>query len=253
VTRLSESADADYLLDDLQSAESWHFWFQARSRLVRWMIGTRFRAARSVLDIGCGSGFVLSELRRESPHLELAGCDVLRPALARARTRLDDASIFLGDATHLPLRRQFDVVLALDVIEHLDDDRAALSEMFRVTNPGGGVLVTVPQHQWLWSAVDEFSRHRRRYSRADLVGKMRAAGFVMLRCTSLFSATLPLMALSRLWRPRGAFDPTRELRISRAMNIAAEALIAPEWLLARSGFSMPLGSTLVVMARRPPS
>jgi SAM-dependent methyltransferase len=253
VTRQSEAADADYLLDDLQSAESWHFWFQARSRLVRWLIGSRFRAARNVLDIGCGTGFVLSELRRESPHLELAGCDVLPPALARARMRLDDASIFLGDATHLPVQRQFDVVLALDVIEHLDDDRAALSEMFRVTNAGGGVLVMVPQHQWLWSAVDDFSRHRRRYSRADLVGKMRAAGFAILRCTSLFTATLPLIALSRLRRRRGAFDPTSELRISRAMNVAAEALIAPEWLLTRSGLSLPVGSTLAVLARRPPS
>jgi SAM-dependent methyltransferase len=253
LTRQAEAVDADYLLDDLQSAEAWHFWFRARSRLVRWAIESRFRSARSVLDVGCGTGFVLAELQRASPHLQLAGCDVLRPALVRARTRLDDARIFLGDATRLPLSRQFDVVLALDVIEHLDDDRAALSEMFRVTTPGGGVLVTVPQHQWLWSAVDDFSRHRRRYSRADLVGKMRAAGFGILRCTSLFTATLPLMALSRLPLRRDAFDPARELKISRTMNVAAEALIAPEWLLTRSGLSIPVGSTLAVVARRPPS
>ena len=109
----------------------------------------------------------------------------------------------------------------------------------------------MPQHQWLWSAVDEFSWHRRRYSRADLVAKMHAAGFEVLRCTSFFSSTLPLVALRR-FRPRSeVFDGAAELRISGVLNAAVAALLQPEWFLIRAGASLRIGGSLMVAAQRP--
>jgi SAM-dependent methyltransferase len=251
VTRPGPPLDADYQLDDLVAAEPWHFWFRARRQLVLWALRSYFPRLRSLLDVGCGTGFLLEELRRTSPDLALAGCDVLLEAVCRARQRLRDVRLFQADILHLPVRRQLDAITALDVIEHLDEDAEALAEMFRALNPGGGLLVTVPQHQWLWSVVDEFSRHRRRYSRADVLAKMHAAGFEVLRCTSFFSSTLPLVALRR-FRPRGqAFDPAAELRIPGVLNAAAAALLQPEWLLIRAGASLPIGGSLMVVAQRP--
>ena len=154
---------------------------------------------------------------------------------------------FQADAYRLPIERGFDVVIALDVIEHLDEDAAALREMFRVVEPGGGLVLTVPQHQWLWSTTDEFSRHRRRYSRAELLAKTRAAGFEVLRCTSFFTATLPLIALHRLTQS----SPVSEVRISRAANAVATIVLKPEWWLIKVGLSLPIGSSLMVVARRP--
>lgn len=248
----SPSQDADYLLDDLEVAERSHFWFRARRQLVLWALRFHFPRIRTLLDVGCGTGFLLDDLRRASPDIALAGCDLLFDGVRRARTRLHQVPLFQADVGHLPVRQQFDVMTALDVIEHVDDDRHALGEMFRAIQPGGGLLVTVPQHQWLWSEVDEFSRHRRRYGRADLIGKVRGAGFEVLRCTSFFTTTLPLMALRRL-RAKPIFDPAAELRIPAAMNTAAAAALRPEWLLIRAGLSLPLGGSLMVVARRPQS
>jgi SAM-dependent methyltransferase len=246
------TGDADYLLEDLACAEAWHFWFRARRKLVLWTLHRYFPDLHRVLEVGCGTGFVLDGLRRSSPNLSLAGCDIHPEALRGARRRVTGVGLFRADACRLPVRGAFDAVMALDVIEHLDDDRSALAELFRALKPGGGLLVMVPQHQWLWSAVDEFSRHRRRYHRADLVTKARAAGFDVLRCTSFFSGTLPLVVTRRLWPRDRTFDPTAELRLSPVINAAAAALLQPEWWLFRAGVSMPIGGSLVLVARRPP-
>jgi SAM-dependent methyltransferase len=244
--------DAEYLLDDLVAAESWHFWFRARRQLVLWALRKYFPTCHSVIDVGCGTGFVVQELQRTSPHLRVVGCDILHEAVSAARRRQRDLHVFQADVLRLSVRRQFDVIAALDVIEHLDDDEGALLEMFRTLQDGGGLIVTVPQHQWLWSQIDEFSHHRRRYDRAGLVGKLRAAGFDVLHCTSFFLSTLPLMVLGCFSRRDGACDPAAELRISRAANAVAGALLRPEWLLLRAGASLP-GGSLLAIARRPVS
>jgi SAM-dependent methyltransferase len=247
----SSGPDADYLLDDLVAAESWHFWFRARRQLVIWALRAYFPQRRTMLDVGCGTGFLLDGLRTSSADTALAGCDLLFEGLRRARQRLDGMPVFQADVGRLPVRRPFDAITALDVIEHVDDDEAALRELFRGLTPGGGLVITVPQHQWLWSEVDEFSRHRRRYSRTDMLSKLRAAGFEVLRCTSFFATTLPLMAV-RLFRPQGdAFDPAAELRIPRLWSAVAGAMLRPEWLLIRAGLSLPIGGSLLVVARRP--
>jgi SAM-dependent methyltransferase len=251
VARSTHTDDADYLLADLVAAESWHFWFRSRRRLAQWAIERSFTEMRSILEVGCGTGFLLGDLQSHAPTLTLAGCDILFEALEYARSRLTGVSLFQADAGRLPVRRRFDVVMALDVIEHLDDDREALREMYRVVEPGGGLLLTVPQHQWLWSATDEFSRHRRRYDRADLLAKTRAAGFEILRCTSFFTTTLPMIALHRVLHGRRESAPVAEVRISKAANAFAEAVLKPEWWLIKAGVSLPIGSSLMVVARRP--
>jgi SAM-dependent methyltransferase len=251
VARARHTDDADYLLADLVAAESWHFWFRARRALVAWMIARTFPRLGSLLEVGCGTGFLLEDLRERFPGAALAGCDILFESLLYAKPRLPRGLVFQADARGLPIARRFDVVIALDVLEHLDEDVSALREMFRVVEPGGGLVLTVPQHQWLWSATDEFSRHRRRYSRAELLAKTRAAGFEVVRCTSFFMATLPLIALHRLARRGASSQPASEVRISRAANTVAELMLRPELWLIRAGMSLPIGSSLMVVARRP--
>lgn len=251
MARANHADDADYLLADLMAAESWHFWFRARRRLVEWTIARAFPRLGSLLEVGCGTGFLLADLRERFPGAVLAGCDILFDALRQAKPRLPRSLVFQADARGLPIERRFDVVIALDVIEHLDEDVAALREMFRVVERGGGLVLTVPQHRWLWSATDEFSRHRRRYSRAELLAKTRTAGFEVLRCTSFFTATLPLLALHRLARHGGGATPVSEVQISRVANAVAELVLQPEWWLIKAGVSLPLGSSLMVVARRP--
>lgn len=248
---VTQPEDAAYLMPELTDAERWHFWFQARRRLVTWALRRYFPGMRSLLDVGCGTGFMLEGLQGDLPDVALSGSDVRMDSLGVARGRLSDVFLFQALADRLPFAEEFDVVMALDVIEHIDHDDEALAGMFRATRPGGGMLVTVPQHQWLWSAVDDFSCHRRRYTRADLVATTRAAGFEIVRCTSCFMVTLPLVVASR-WRTRaGAFDPAAELRIPPLINAVLNALLQCEWWLIKVGIPLPIGGSLLLVARRP--
>jgi SAM-dependent methyltransferase len=250
--RLTAHRDADYLLDDLVAAEEWHFWFRARRDLVLWAIQRHVPAARTVLEVGCGAGFVLSAIRDQDPQRFVIGCDRSVEALRRARQRDSRVPVFEADVRQLPLARQFDLILALDVIEHVDEDHLALAEMYRLTRPGGSLLLTVPQHRWLWSQVDEFSCHRRRYDRRELAAKVADAGFGIVHATSCFATTVPFALVARR-RPRRAedFDPSAELRLSALTNAVLRGLLAPEWMALKRGLSLPIGSSLLLVARRP--
>ena len=94
-----------------------------------------------------------------------------------ANARVPDADLFQMDARQIPFREEFDVIGAFDVFEHIDQDQTVLEQMHAAVKPGGGIIVTVPQHRWLWSMVDEYSFHRRRYRRMELLQKVKAAGF----------------------------------------------------------------------------
>jgi hypothetical protein len=122
----------------------------------------------------------------------------------------------------------------------------------KATRQGGGVIVSVPQHPWLWSAGDDYAHHKRRYRRRELTSKLVAAGFDVVRVTSFVTTLLPLMALSRS-RQRDArtYDPKAEYRAPRVIDRALEsALEAERWFIAR-GASLPAGGSLVAVARRP--
>ena len=94
-------------------------------------------------------------------------------------------------------REEFDVIGAFDVIEHIDGDVAALKEIHKALKPGGGILMTVPRHMFLWSAVDTTAHHKCRYSGAELRRNVQAVGFHMVRQLSFGMLTLPLQYLSR--------------------------------------------------------
>jgi SAM-dependent methyltransferase len=243
--------DADYLHDDLFAAEERHFWFQARNRLIVSAFKSQFASARSFLDVGCGRGAVLAAVDRAIPDLKLVACDALLPALTFVTRRVPRAAVVQLDISQLPYDREFDVTGAFDVLEHLDDDEAVLRQMHRATKVDGGVIITVPQHPFLWSAVDEFSHHRRRYTRTGLLEKVRRAGFHVEQVTSFMTLVLPLLAWSRL-RQRGSasLDPAAELTIGSVPNAILKGLCRLEAAAIGVGCSLPVGGSLLVAARR---
>jgi len=247
-----DGSDANYVLPALFEAESRHFWFTSRSALIAWAAERYFPRASSLLDVGCGSGGLLAALAVRRSALKLAGADALIDGLRFARSRLPDVELLQLDARRLPFREEFDLVGAFDVLEHLDDDESVLRQMHAAARSGGGILVTVPQHQWLWSRSDDFSRHRRRYRRGELETRVAKAGFTVLRTTSFTSLMLPLMAASRVldrFRP-SSFDPEAELRVGPAVNAVAEGLSRIERLVIQAGLSWPIGGSRLVVAAK---
>jgi hypothetical protein len=123
--------------------------------------------------------------------------------------------------------------------------------MHRALVPGGGLIVTVPQHPWLWSGADTYAHHERRYRRRELVGRVTAAGFRVERVTSFVTFLAPLMVLSRLRTRVGApFDPLAEFRIPRAVDRVFESVAGFERRLIERGASLPFGGSLLLVARR---
>jgi SAM-dependent methyltransferase len=234
----------------LARLEAGHFWFRARNRLLVWAMRTYFPDASTFLEVGCGTGFVLTGLGDALPRLALAGSEVRNAGLAFARSRLPNVGLFQTDARRLPFAEQFDVIGAFDVLEHIEDDAQVLAEFFRATRPGGGIVITVPQHRWLWSVVDERALHRRRYARSDLVRKVERAGFQVVRTTSFVSALLPVVWLARFIQNRRGFGACEEFDVSPRTNALLERIMDAERAVIGAGASLPVGASLLLVARR---
>jgi hypothetical protein len=115
---------------------------------------------------------------------------------------------------------------------------------------GGGVLITVPQHRWLWSAVDEAACHVKRYSAKELERKVKAAGFEIMRSTSFVSLLLPMMLAARLVQRKPASDATAELRINKHLNWLFRKIMSIEFNLIRHGLNFKLGGSRLLIARK---
>jgi SAM-dependent methyltransferase len=242
------------LFERIAETEPASFWFRARNRLVVSALRRHFPEAESVLEVGCGTGFVLAGLHAALPGIRLVGGDVFSEALEIARRRLStEVELVELDARRIPYANEFDVVCALDVLEHVDDDGEVLKGMFRAARPGGGVLILVPQHPRLWSAMDEVAHHRRRYSRGDLEAKVREAGFVVAAVSSFVTTLLPAMVFSRAARrlSRRPYDPVAELQPARPLNALFERMLDLERRLIERGRSLPAGGSLLLVGRKP--
>ena len=237
--------------EHLARLEPTSFWFRSRNRLVIQLLRRYFPGARRLLEIGCGTGYVLAGVRGALPQLELVGSELYQAGLEFAAHRLNGAELYQMDCRRIPFDSEFDVILALDVLEHVAEDHVALAELFRSLRPGGGVIVSVPQHPRLWSAGDDYAHHKRRYRRQELASKLRAAGFTVRRMTSFVSLLLPLMAVSRSrQRDRETYDPTAEYRTPRVVDRVFEGILEMERWMIGTGVSLPLGGSLFAVATR---
>jgi 2-polyprenyl-3-methyl-5-hydroxy-6-metoxy-1,4-benzoquinol methylase len=235
----------------LASVEQTSFWFRGRNRLIQWAVRRYCREARSFCEIGCGTGFVLQGLARACPELALFGSEVSVAGLAYAATRVPGATLFQMDATHMPLAEEFDVIGAFDVLEHIEDDRQVIRQVFRALRPGGHMIVTVPQHMLLWSAGDVAAHHVRRYARRELIEKLSEAGFRIALRTSFVFFLLPALAASRLAsRNRTACTQSAELSLPRPVDSTFESTLAVERALISAGVRFPFGGSQLVVATK---
>jgi len=236
----------------LYELEANSFWFRGRSDLIEWALGHYFPNARDFLEIGCGTGYVLSRLHTAFPQLTLSGSELFEEGLAYARERLGEAATLRQlDATNLDCHEEFDAIGAFDVLEHIDRDTDVLRNIRTALRPGGGLLVTVPQHAWLWSDTDVAAHHVRRYARVELRDKLRAAGFEVLRMTSFVSLLLAAMWLARRRRGDGMQEVEAELALPGPVNAIGYAALRVESVLIRFGINLPAGGSLLAIARKP--
>lgn len=205
------------------------------------------RVPLRILDVGCGTGANLEML---SAFGNAEGVDVSDDALEFCRRK--GLTVQKGLAEKLPYADgAFDVTTALDVVEHLDDDIAGLKEMFRVTKPGGYSLIFVPAFMWLWGVQDDISHHRIRYTKKEIVDRLKQAGYEVERATyANFTFFAPILGGRTIMRITG-IKPESENNITiSALNGVFGKLFSAErhWL---KHFNFPLGVSIVVTARKP--
>ena len=178
--------------------EERHWWFRAKRRLVYALLQTwSDPAGGTVLDVGCGAGATLRELPR---GYRAVGLDASPEALAICREK-GLTRLVQGGTTEIPVAGgSADAVLALDVVEHVEDDVAALREIARVLSPRGIAILTVPAHPFLWSSHDEALHHKRRYTRRMLEQRLARAGLAVRVGGYTQASAFPFAVLWRLGR-----------------------------------------------------
>ncbi|MGM4872151.1 class I SAM-dependent methyltransferase [Bradyrhizobium sp. 956_D2_N1_5] len=235
----------------LAKVEDEHFWFVARNQLLVGLADRFFPKTRRFLEIGCGNGVVLRAFAQSRRWQRLVGSELHPSGLAFARARLPHVEFVQMDARHIPARGAFDLVGAFDVIEHIADDEGVLRGMRAATVDGGGIIVAVPQHPWLWSRADEIAYHERRYRRGELEEKMRRNGFEPLFSSSYTSLLLPLMVASRL-KSRGKAgneEVEREFALDPRVNSIFTTILRAEVRMTLAGLRWPAGGSRIVVGR----
>ncbi|WP_310396150.1 class I SAM-dependent methyltransferase [Hymenobacter sp.] len=239
--------------------EEQHWWFASRRDVVYDLIRSlRLPVSAAILEIGCSGGPLMQRLSAAG-YSDLTGIDVSVPAIELAQARgvphvsvMDGAALAFGDA-------RFDVVIASDVLEHIEDEAQALREWARVLKPGGQLLVFVPAHAHLWSEHDVVNHHFRRYSRPGLLAALERAGLRAQR-SSFWNAALYLpTAVLRLGR-RALSGPVSPIKrpgatgdlhhFARPANRFLLSLLKAENRLLRR-FNLPLGVSVFALAQKP--
>ena len=239
--------------------EEQHWWFASRRDAVYDLIQTlNLPSSAAILEIGCSGGPLMQRLRAAG-HTDLTGIDVSAPAIEVARSRgVPNVSVMDGTALEFADNR-FDLVIASDVLEHIEDEGRALREWARVLRPGGRLLVFVPAHTYLWSEHDVVNHHFRRYSRAGLVAAVERAGLRAQRSSfwnaALFVPTAALRLGQRL--VSGPVAPVQKPGATgdlyRFGNLLNQLLLG--WLRAENHllrrFNLPLGVSVFALAQKP--
>ena len=250
---LAESNDGfsvEYF-DELEQLEAGNFWFRARNELIISVLRKYCPSMRTFMELGCGTGFVMSAIAKEFPDAEITGTEIFSKGLIHASARVPRAELIQVDAQNLPYLNHIEVIGAFDVLEHIKDDGKVLGQLYEALIPGGMLFLTVPQHEWLWSEQDKLACHVRRYSSTEMSAKVIAAGFSISHTRSFVSLLLPFLWLSRRRNQVGKRpDALRELRIGSRVNRILEAVMQLEFLLCSVGMRFPVGGSLLLVARK---
>lgn len=234
------------------AVEDRHWWYVVRRRVMIGLLRKHVpEGASRLLDIGCGCGGNTAAFAALPEVRAVVGADVNPECRAAAAARGLDVRGARGE--DLPFADgEFDVVVALDVLEHIDDDAVALREFLRVLADGGTLLLSVPAIPWLRGPHDDLMGHHRRYTRRSL-GALLGASRAEVRVCRYFGAILMPAAVPLRLASRMAGSHTGEDRLPpRALNAALRWVFGIEGGAVVAGLPMPPGLSLVAVVRKPP-
>ena len=245
----------------LSQLEETNFWYKSRSEIIKKLLQkyTNGKPA-NFLEVGCGNGLVLRALS-DLKNLSLTGGDIYLSGVKFAQSKLPNVKFIQFDATDIPFKNEFDAIGCFDVLEHIDEDVKVIHELAKALKQNGYLFITVPQHPFLWSEIDEIDRHKRRYTKKELSEKIKNAGLNILDINSFTFSLFPLMVVSRFLRKqkkktseatgKDKNDPEYpEIRINSYVNsLFRFIMMADEWLIEKN-VKLPFGGSILLVAKK---
>jgi ubiquinone/menaquinone biosynthesis C-methylase UbiE len=235
--------------DTEHEVEGFHWWFAVRRKLLATLLFSfKFHSESLAVDIGCGTVSNLKILK--SAGFSVTGLDRSIYALTLHRKKFK-FPLINGDLTELPIRsKSVGLIVAMDILEHIEDDVAGIHELYRVLNDGGSLILTVPAFNFLWGIQDDVTGHKRRYSKKEILDKLKRGGFEILKSSYFnFFLFIPILIGRRLMHIF-RLKVESENRINFPMlNSLLKAIFSIEPHVLRY-FSFPFGVSILCIAKK---
>lgn len=237
----------EHLYRTFYEVETRHWWFVARQMIIEHLVHRDIQLTKGsrVLDVGCGTGAILASFSKD---YECYGTDTSPLAIefCRKRNLKEVYQCTLENFPHADLK--FDLILMLDVIEHIGDDRGILRQASRLLKPGGHILITVPAYQFLWSKHDDVNFHKRRYVKSGLRQVFEETGMKIQLLSYYNTILFPLALISRFAQKilPTQIDKTLEIPPPFFNSLLTRTFSLERYLIGQ--LSLPFGLSLVGIA-----
>jgi SAM-dependent methyltransferase len=243
----TEKNPTPYDIED--KVESFHWWFSGRRKLLRYLLlSTNINFKERAIDLGCSIGLNLRMI--SDFEIQAIGLDFSRYALSLAKSRLN-LPLINGDLNQLPIRpKSIGLVIAMDILEHLDDDKNGIHEIYLALKEGGILILTVPAFKFLSGVQDVVAGHKRRYSRREIVIKLQHEGFEIVRFSYFnFLLFFPILIARRMIRLLGLKIRSENEVNCPLINFFLKAIFSFE-IHALKLLSFPFGVSIFCIAKK---
>jgi SAM-dependent methyltransferase len=236
--------------NNMRAIERDHWWFRARRKILADQVSRlKLGPDARILEVGCGTGGNLEMLSHFGAVTGLEPDEESRE-YASDQTGVPVVGGTLPDG--LPaFQGPFDLIAALDVIEHLDDDAGSLAALRKLLKPDGFLLTTVPAHPWMWSQHDALHHHKRRYRKAQYLNLIETSGFRLTKGSYFNSFLFPAIALARLARFTERTGGVDDALPAKGLNALLTGIFGAEKMALRH-MNLPFGVSLLVIAQPTP-
>lgn len=234
------------LYQQMYRQEEYYWWHQAKRALVKQFLPRKSNLR--ILDIGCGTGKLLQEL---SQFGSVWGVDANSQAISFCRRR-GLKYVYQNQLPQIKLRQKFDVIICLDVLEHIATDTATLKTINRLLKPNGQLILTVPAYPQLFSYWDKILGHYRRYNRKQLYNLITKSGLIPIKISFVYTFLIPIVIPFRLfrhWLFRHQKPQSDFIELPRLLHLLLLTLAKLEQRLLRY-INLPFGLSLICIARK---
>lgn len=224
-----------------------YWWIAGKYQTVVDLIKSlNLRPKTRILDFGCGPGNIMDSLHE---YGEIAGMDTSLEALHFCQSR-GHKSLFQGTGESLSVRSgTFELIVAIETLEHITDDLKAIREIYRICTPGGFVVLTVPAFKFLWGDHDRKYGHKRRYTTKSLRSKLEEVGFSLVKISYIHSIFVMPLWLWRRWKGFLRSEKDDFIAIPGWLNRLFGIITSIEGKIIRK-VNLPFGSSIICIARK---